>query len=160
MLANMSKGKKIVKEVKWRSTRTRLSPHQLLMGINRSSKKQNEAIKNMGLGSILQLRMDSLPSKLAHYVGDNFDGKIMVINLKEGNKEVNEMVVSGLLGIRNSGVVLSDQKKEEQVMNEDNDHTYQKKEEQVMNEDNGHTDQKKEEQVMNEDNDHMVNEDE
>ncbi|KAF5811579.1 hypothetical protein HanRHA438_Chr04g0192801 [Helianthus annuus] len=96
----------------WRSIRTRLSPHQLLVGLNTLSKQQLVAIKNMGFGSILKLKTDSLPAKMSHFVVDKFSGKDMVIKLNVGNIEVNEIVISGLLGLRNSGAVIEYKKKD------------------------------------------------
>ncbi|MFS7936311.1 hypothetical protein Hanom_Chr05g00414071 [Helianthus anomalus] len=57
---------------------------------------------------------DSLPSKLSHFVVDKFRGKKMVIKIKldVGNIKVDEDVISGLLGLKNSGVVLNYQRKE------------------------------------------------
>ncbi|KAF5805323.1 hypothetical protein HanRHA438_Chr05g0217481 [Helianthus annuus] len=64
----------------------------------------------MGFGSILNLKTDSLPSKLSHFVVDKFRGKEMVIKLDAGNIKVDED--GGLLGLKNSGVVLNYQRKE------------------------------------------------
>ncbi|KAJ0598190.1 hypothetical protein HanOQP8_Chr04g0161751 [Helianthus annuus] len=66
----------------------------------------------MGFGSILKLKTDSLPTKMSHFVVDKFSFKDMVIKLNVGNIEVNEIVISGLLGLRNSGAVIEYKKKE------------------------------------------------
>ncbi|MFS7888891.1 hypothetical protein Hanom_Chr00s000002g01600371 [Helianthus anomalus] len=119
--------KKVARAVNWRSIRTRLSPDQLLMGLDTLSKKQMLAVNNMGFGSILQLKTDSLPAKLSHFVVDKFNRKDMVIKLNAGNIEVNENVVSGLLGLKNSGIVIECQKNEKKK----EEHKEQKEEQNV-----------------------------
>ncbi|MFS8009077.1 hypothetical protein Hanom_Chr14g01280291 [Helianthus anomalus] len=76
------------------------------------SNKQKQTVQNMGFGSILKIKTDSIPGRLAHFVVDKFNQRDMVIKLSVGNIEVNENVVSGLLGLRNGGVVLNYQRKE------------------------------------------------
>ncbi|MFS7962879.1 hypothetical protein Hanom_Chr08g00731701 [Helianthus anomalus] len=66
----------------------------------------------MGFGSILKIKTDSIPGRLAHFVVDRFSERDMVIKLSVGNIEVNKNVVSGLLGLRNCGVELNYQRKE------------------------------------------------
>ncbi|KAJ0808704.1 hypothetical protein HanPI659440_Chr01g0006301 [Helianthus annuus] len=81
-------------------------------GVNAMSNKQKQTVQNMGFGSILKIKTDSIPGRLAHFVVDHFNQRDMVIKLSVGNIEVNENVVSGLLGLRNGGVVLNYQRKE------------------------------------------------
>ncbi|MFS7921242.1 hypothetical protein Hanom_Chr03g00234471 [Helianthus anomalus] len=59
----------------------------------------------MGFGIILNLKTDSLPSKLSHFMVDKFRGKEMVIKLDVGNIKLDDDVISGLLGLKNSRVV-------------------------------------------------------
>ncbi|KAJ0692411.1 hypothetical protein HanPI659440_Chr15g0585651 [Helianthus annuus] len=120
--------KKIGRNVNWRSIRTRLSPHQMLMGLDAMSKKQKVAVKKIGLGSILNLKTGSLPSKLSHFVVDNFRGKEMVIKLDASNIKVDEDVISGLLGLKNSGVVLNHKRKEKKKGKKDKTKKDKKKE--------------------------------
>ncbi|KAF5813627.1 hypothetical protein HanXRQr2_Chr03g0100841 [Helianthus annuus] len=111
-LATKTVRKRVIRAVNWRSIWTRLSPHQLLMGLDALSENQKVIVKDVGFGSILKLKTDNLPSKLSHFVVDKFSEKEMVIKLNSGNKKVDEDVISGLLGLRNSGVVLNCQRKE------------------------------------------------
>ncbi|MFS7985696.1 hypothetical protein Hanom_Chr11g01001611 [Helianthus anomalus] len=113
-IVNKKGSKKVTRASNWRSIRTRVSPHQLLVGLNTLSKQQLVAIKTMGFGSILKLKIDSLPAKMSHFVVDKFSGKDMAIKFNVGNIEVNETVISELLGLRNSGAVIEYKKKEKE----------------------------------------------
>ncbi|KAJ0780071.1 hypothetical protein HanPI659440_Chr06g0233511 [Helianthus annuus] len=84
----------------------------MLMELDAMSKKQKVVVKKMGFGGILNFKTDSLPSNLSYFVVDKFRGKEMVIKLDVGNIKVDEDVISGLLGLKNSGVVLNCQRKE------------------------------------------------
>ncbi|KAJ0615015.1 hypothetical protein HanIR_Chr02g0069161 [Helianthus annuus] len=121
--------KKVMRVSNWQSIRTRISPHQLLVGLNTFSKQQLVAIKNMGFGSIMKLKTDSLPAKMSHFVVDNFSGKDMAIKLTVGNIEVNETVISELLGLRNSGAVI-EYKKKEKKKDKENEEQKEHKDEQ------------------------------
>ncbi|KAJ0932684.1 hypothetical protein HanPSC8_Chr04g0176481 [Helianthus annuus] len=83
----------------------------------------------MGFGSILKLKTDSLPTKMSHFVVDKFSVKDMVIKLNVGHIEVNEIVISGLLGLRNSGAVI-EYKKKEKKKDKKNEEQKQQKDEQ------------------------------
>ncbi|KAF5798294.1 hypothetical protein HanXRQr2_Chr07g0291191 [Helianthus annuus] len=119
----------------WQSIRTRISPHQLLVGLNTFSKQQLVAIKNMGFGSIMKLKTDSLPAKMSHFVVDNFSRKDMAIKLTVGNIEVNETVISELLGLRNSGAVIEYKKKEKKKDKENEEQKEHKDEQKGKNND-------------------------
>ncbi|MFS7994710.1 hypothetical protein Hanom_Chr12g01109251 [Helianthus anomalus] len=87
-------------------------------------------IKNMWFDSILKLKTDSLPAKMSHFVIDKFSIKDMVIKLNVGNIEVNEIVISGLLGLRNSGAVIEYKKKEKKKDKKKEEQKEQKDEQQ------------------------------
>ncbi|MFS8008273.1 hypothetical protein Hanom_Chr14g01270741 [Helianthus anomalus] len=65
----------------------------------------------MGFESLLKIKTDSITGRLTHFVVARFNERDMVIKLSVGNIEVNENVVSGLLGLRNGRVVLNYQRK-------------------------------------------------
>ncbi|KAK9050849.1 hypothetical protein SSX86_030181 [Deinandra increscens subsp. villosa] len=91
--------------------RPRAVPNQLIEAIGALSKKQREAVKNIGFGKILTLKVDKIPAKLGHFVVDNFDQEIMAIDMGDDKKiEVDDDVVHQLLGVPNAGVELQIEK--------------------------------------------------
>lgn len=54
------------------------------------------------------MKIDSIPSKLAFYVVENFDTEKMVIRIPAGEILVNEDSVSQILGLKNEGLDIID----------------------------------------------------
>lgn len=65
---------------------------------------QANCLKKIGFESLLGMKIDSIPSKLAFYVVDNFDTEKMVIRVPAGEIPVNEDSVSQILGLKNEGL--------------------------------------------------------
>ncbi|KAI3727897.1 hypothetical protein L6452_16525 [Arctium lappa] len=62
--------------------RTKTSPMILHQTIDDLNNKQIEAVKEMGLGSLLNMTVDGIPSKLGFFVVNNLDTNSMQLHLK------------------------------------------------------------------------------
>ncbi|KAK9048810.1 hypothetical protein SSX86_032223, partial [Deinandra increscens subsp. villosa] len=69
------------KENKIWGIRTRSSTAQFHRCIQILRHHQKQAVRNMGFGQLLTFMVNGLPAKLAYYVVDNFDPKLMVIKV-------------------------------------------------------------------------------
>ncbi|KAI3810216.1 hypothetical protein L1987_19827 [Smallanthus sonchifolius] len=76
-------------------------------GLDILSKKQRDAVRSMGFGKLLSLKVDGIPAKLGHYVVDKFDPERMEINLGNVQINVDNESVHQLLGIPNGGKKLT-----------------------------------------------------
>ncbi|KAI3795276.1 hypothetical protein L1987_37927 [Smallanthus sonchifolius] len=88
------------------SIKNRCSPSQLYRAIRKMSEKQKVAVKKMGFGNLLKLKIDGIPKKLGHFVIDSFDESIMGIRLPGKIIKINEKSIYNLIGIPNSGIDL------------------------------------------------------
>ncbi|CAH1435277.1 unnamed protein product [Lactuca virosa] len=55
---------------------TRISPNSLYLAMKCLSKSQREMVRDMGFGSFLGMKIDTLPGKLAYFVVDSFTTEI------------------------------------------------------------------------------------
>ncbi|KAJ0840085.1 hypothetical protein HanPSC8_Chr14g0614511 [Helianthus annuus] len=78
----------------------------MYLGIKGLSKKQRDAVRSLGFGKLLSFQVDGIPSKLGHFVVDNFDPEEMAINLGSDIIKVDDDSIHQLLGVPNSGVIL------------------------------------------------------
>ncbi|KAL4567262.1 hypothetical protein LXL04_022841 [Taraxacum kok-saghyz] len=60
---------------------------------------EQRAVRQMRLGSLLEMSTNGLPGKLSRFVVDNFDPTTMNLNLPTGSIEITEELVSKLTGI-------------------------------------------------------------
>ncbi|KVH99370.1 hypothetical protein Ccrd_022399 [Cynara cardunculus var. scolymus] len=84
--------------------RTRTSPrtlHQTIVGLNDAQKK---VVKQMGLGALLEMTINGVPSKLGFYVVDNLDVKKMELKVVNGAIPITIESIHELLGLRMGGV--------------------------------------------------------
>ncbi|GKA42749.1 hypothetical protein Tco_0735409 [Tanacetum coccineum] len=64
---------------------------------------QQACVAKMGFGSLLDFKVDGIPSRLGFYVVDKFDPVAMEIKLKNDSLVVNKEVISEMLGLMNEG---------------------------------------------------------
>ncbi|KAI7754403.1 hypothetical protein M8C21_020232, partial [Ambrosia artemisiifolia] len=88
----------------WLGIRIRSSPTQLTRCIKILSDEQRLAVKDMGLGRLLNLKMDGIPAKLGHYVVDNFNPDSLELTLPSATLGIDAEVVPKILGIPIGGV--------------------------------------------------------
>lgn len=62
--------------------RTRTSPKTLHETVKLLKEEQRTAVEAMGLGSLLNMTVDGVPSKLGYFVVDNLDTERMQLNLR------------------------------------------------------------------------------
>jgi hypothetical protein len=101
-LANQKK-KKAQRSI-WPSLKTRSSPAQLCSGIGKLTKHKRDCVRAMGFGKLLNLRVDSIPGKLGHYVVDHLDTDRMVLKTVKGEIKVDRESVGLLLGLPEGGI--------------------------------------------------------
>ncbi|MFS7997652.1 hypothetical protein Hanom_Chr12g01144341 [Helianthus anomalus] len=81
-------------------------------GCKRNVQQTEASSKKHGVREYIKDQNRQHTRKTGTFVIDRFNQRDMVIKLNVGNIEVNKNVVSGLLGLRNGGVVLNYQGKE------------------------------------------------
>ncbi|KAK9050419.1 hypothetical protein SSX86_030611 [Deinandra increscens subsp. villosa] len=87
----------------WFSLRTRSAPHQLFKTVTKLKENQRAAVRQMGMGRILKLRVDGIPGKLGHFVVDKFNPKTLEIDLGTAKIKVDHERISQLFGLQNQG---------------------------------------------------------
>lgn len=84
--------------------RTRSSPHPFYLAVATLKANQQACVAKLGFGSLLDFKVDGIPSRLGFYVVNNFDSKELVIRLSGGRSlPVNAEVISEMLGLKNEG---------------------------------------------------------
>ncbi|GJW41279.1 hypothetical protein Tco_0067124, partial [Tanacetum coccineum] len=81
--------------------RTRSSPKALYLILIALNPSQQACVAKLGFSSLLDFKVDGIPSRLGFYVVGKFDPKAMEIKLKNGSLMVNKEVISEMLGLRN-----------------------------------------------------------
>ncbi|KAL8255466.1 hypothetical protein R6Q59_030533 [Mikania micrantha] len=84
----------------------RASPHLLSKCIQKLKPQQVEEVKELGFQKMLNFAMNGVPHKLAYFLLDKFDDKLMHIDLGQRKIEVNCDAIHQLLGIPNKGTDL------------------------------------------------------
>ena len=82
---------------------TRSSPKKLFNAIETLTPVQKMCLERIGLGGLLEFKLDGIPNKLAFYVVDNFNPETMKIKIANDAIEVTKDLIGELLGIRNEG---------------------------------------------------------
>lgn len=91
------------KDTKYNCLQIRTSPKNL-MAIKGSLKpNQIKWIREIGMGPILDMNIDTIPSKLAYSVVDNFEPNSMVIKTSKGDIKITKDSVTEILGLKNEG---------------------------------------------------------
>ena len=81
------------------------STTKIFMTVKRTLRpNQKKWIEEIGLGSILDLNVDIIPSRLAYGIVDNFDTENMEIRTTNGVIKVNEEAASEIMGFKNEGI--------------------------------------------------------
>ena len=75
---------------RWPVLRLRTSPRQLCLCIKELTKKQRDAVRSLGFGKILSIKVDGIPSKLGHFVVYRFNPETMEIKLGDRSIKVDE----------------------------------------------------------------------
>ncbi|GJX69527.1 hypothetical protein Tco_0305254 [Tanacetum coccineum] len=103
--SKVRKEKKTSKKSKKVSTtlRTRSSPKAMYLAFATLNPSQQACVAKMGFGSLLDFKVDGIPSRLGFYVVDKFDPVAMEIKLKNDSLVVNKEVISEMLGLTNEG---------------------------------------------------------
>ncbi|GJV72970.1 hypothetical protein Tco_1492965 [Tanacetum coccineum] len=103
--SKVRKEKKTSKKSKNVSTtlRTRSSPKAMYLAFATLNPSQQACVAKMGFGSLLDFKVDGIPSRLGFYVVDKFDPVAMEIKLKNDSLVVNKEVISEMLGLMNEG---------------------------------------------------------
>lgn len=86
---------------------SRTTPAQLLQVIKKLNKDQVQAVKDIGFGSLLEMKINMIPARLGHYVVDNFDDNELTINTENSEIKVTAEMISELLGIPSGGKKIS-----------------------------------------------------
>ncbi|KAK9075607.1 hypothetical protein SSX86_003933 [Deinandra increscens subsp. villosa] len=92
------------KEKKIWGIRTRSSTAQFHRCIQILRHHQKQVVRNMGFGQLLTFMVNGLPAKLAYYVVDNFDPKLIVIKVGNRTIKVDRDSIKILLGVPSSGI--------------------------------------------------------
>ncbi|GJU63068.1 C2 calcium-dependent membrane-targeting protein [Tanacetum coccineum] len=98
----------------------RTSPLSLFNAISQLSPSQKSCLEQLGFEKLLNIKVNSIPSKLGFYVVDNFDEKTMEITLENASIEITMDSIADMIGIINKGVDILDidiAKDEEMIKN-------------------------------------------
>ncbi|KAJ9554627.1 hypothetical protein OSB04_018672 [Centaurea solstitialis] len=95
-------------KIEAKSILLRTSPKNLITANRSLSPVQKKWIEDIGLGSILNLDIDTIPSKLAYGIVQAFDNVQMVIKTTFGDIRVTNESVSEMLGLKNEGLDIKD----------------------------------------------------
>ncbi|KAL4567773.1 hypothetical protein LXL04_023366 [Taraxacum kok-saghyz] len=83
---------------------TRMSPSRLCEAVRMMSNKQKNAIKEMGLGSLLGISIDILPGLLNYYLVDKLDAESDKILLEINVITITKDGISKIIGLSQDGV--------------------------------------------------------
>ncbi|CAH1422664.1 unnamed protein product [Lactuca virosa] len=101
---NVVKARKMPKvvgndEEEARRIQVRTSPNVLYSCMHNLSKEQEAYISSIGLGHLLNMKVDGCASIMGHYTVRNFDADRMVLNLHHGDIPINRQVIHEMLGL-------------------------------------------------------------
>ncbi|KAJ0507104.1 hypothetical protein HanIR_Chr11g0502691 [Helianthus annuus] len=106
--AGYEKRRKAVKTNEILSLKTCSSPKQLYNAISCMSRRQEEAVREMGLGGLLGFVVDGIPEKLGYHVVEQYDADNLTLNIGKTELVVTASLISKLLGIREGGLSFGD----------------------------------------------------
>lgn len=87
--------------------RTRTSPKNLWDTVKALNENQRAAVREIGLGSLLDITLDRIPYKLGFYVVDNLDTTSMTVKLSNGHIPITVASIYRLLGLPIGGLDLN-----------------------------------------------------
>nr|KAJ0227372.1 hypothetical protein LSAT_V11C100031940 [Lactuca sativa] len=101
---NVVKARKLPKVVasdaeEARRIQVRTSPNFLYSCMHNLSKEQEAYISSIGLGHLLNMKVDGCASIMGHYIVRNFDADMMVLKLHHGEIQINRQVIHEMLGL-------------------------------------------------------------
>nr|KAJ0228084.1 hypothetical protein LSAT_V11C100007160 [Lactuca sativa] len=101
---NVVKARKLPKVVasdaeEARRIQVRTSPNVLYSCMHNLSKEQEAYISSIGLGHLLNMKVDGCASIMGHYIVRNFDADRMVLKLHHGDIPINRQVIHEMLGL-------------------------------------------------------------
>ncbi|CAI9303599.1 unnamed protein product [Lactuca saligna] len=101
---NVVKARKMPKvvgndEEEARRIQVRTSPNILYSCMHNLSKEQEAYISSIGMGHLLNMKVDGCASIMGHYTIRNFDADRMVLNLHHGEIPINRQVIHEMLGL-------------------------------------------------------------
>ncbi|KAJ9566178.1 hypothetical protein OSB04_002144 [Centaurea solstitialis] len=95
-----------VEDMEVDAIRTRTSPKTLQNIVNKLTPSQKLAIENMGLGTLLGLSIDGIPSKIGYFVVDHLNPETMQLEFEGKRIVLTEELVHRTIGLPNSGIDL------------------------------------------------------
>lgn len=84
--------------------RTRTSPKVLFTTIKDLSDAQKQAVKDIGMGCLLGMKLDGVPQRIGYHVVDNLNTNTMCIGLETGNIKITEQSIHEILGLPVDGI--------------------------------------------------------
>ncbi|CAH1421788.1 unnamed protein product [Lactuca virosa] len=101
---NVGKARKLPKVVdsnaeEPRRIQVRTSPNVLYSCMHKLSEEQKSYISSIGLGHLLNMKVEGCTSIIGHYMVRNFDVNRMVLRLPRGDIPINREVIHELLGL-------------------------------------------------------------
>ncbi|CAI9266192.1 unnamed protein product [Lactuca saligna] len=84
---------------KIKSLYSRVSLHSIYGVVKSMNHKQKECVRNLGFGSLIDMKTQSIPAKLCYFVVDSFDPLEMVIKTEVSNILVTREDVNRVLGL-------------------------------------------------------------
>nr|KAJ0209832.1 hypothetical protein LSAT_V11C400163580 [Lactuca sativa] len=82
-----------------RRIQVRTSPNVLYSCMHNLSKEQEAYISSIGLGHLLNMKVDECASIMGHYIVRNFNADRMVLKLHHGEIPINRQVIHEMLGL-------------------------------------------------------------
>ena len=86
--------------------RTRTSPRTLHETMGALNKEQKTTIKDIGLGSLLSMSVDGVPTKLGYFVVDQLDTTKMILQLSNTTIPITVDSIHAILGLHKDGIDL------------------------------------------------------
>ncbi|KAK9062636.1 hypothetical protein SSX86_019824 [Deinandra increscens subsp. villosa] len=112
----VGKGKKGVEkgksdlDLKFPLLRTRSSPKKFSEFLNDLTERKKNIIREMGFGSLISMRVNGIPGRLAYFVVDHLDPKELKIIFDDRVINVDNDSIQLLLGVPNSGIDITSKK--------------------------------------------------
>ncbi|PWA49470.1 hypothetical protein CTI12_AA482120 [Artemisia annua] len=94
---------------------TRSSPKKLFNAIQTLTPVQKMCLERIGLGGILDFKLDGIPNKIAFYVVDNFNPETMEIKILNDAIVITKELIGELLGISNDGTDIMEEEVEKDL---------------------------------------------
>lgn len=79
--------------------RSRASPKSLYNAIKNMTAEQKQKLRDIGFGSIIEIKFSENPMKISYFVVNNFDENSSSLKLKNGSIKITEKTVFEILGV-------------------------------------------------------------